>query len=288
MKLAIGTAQFGLRYGVANTGGQVCLDEASRILQLARERGLDTLDTASAYGNSEDVLGEIGVVDWRVISKIPALPADVPDVYGWVLSQVQNSLDRTKLKLLDAVMLHKPSDMLGSNQRGYLSAFETIKAKGFAKAVGYSVYSPEELPEFCEILWPDIVQVPFNVFDRRIKQSGWLDRLNQQGTRVHVRSVFLQGLLLMPEHARPSWFSRWNQLLSRWDQLCVDSGASPAAVALNFALDEPGIERVVVGVESTKQLAQLLGTQTRQLGPLLDGLACEDVELIEPYRWKLQ
>jgi aryl-alcohol dehydrogenase-like predicted oxidoreductase len=288
MKLAIGTAQFGLRYGVANTGGQVCLDEASRILQLALDKGLDTLDTATAYGSSEDVLGSIGVTDWRVISKIPALPPDVSDVYLWVLGQVRHSLERMRLKSLDAVMMHKPSDMLGSNHKAYLRAFESIKSEGWTGAVGYSVYSPEELTDLCNLMWPDIVQVPFNVIDRRIKQSGWLDRLNERGTRVHVRSVFLQGLLLMPAQARPPWFSRWNQLLSRWDQLCVDSGASPAELALNFALDEPGIERVVVGVESSKQLAQLLDTQARQVGFILDGLACEDAELIEPYRWKLQ
>jgi aryl-alcohol dehydrogenase-like predicted oxidoreductase len=288
MKLAIGTVQFGLSYGVSNIGGRVHIDEATRILKLASGHGIDTLDTATAYGSSEDVLGTIGVDQWRVISKIPPLPQGVSDVRSWVLDQVKCSLDRLRLKSLDAVMLHKPSDLLGLHQHAYLSAFGFIKAQGLAGAIGYSVYSPNELLQLCKIQWPDIVQVPFNIFDQRIKHSGWLDRLNQRGTRVHVRSVFLQGLLLMPAQTRPPWFLRWNDLLIRWDQVIVDSGLSPTVLALNFALNEQGIEKVVVGVESQEQLAQLLGTQTIQIGATLAELACEDANLVEPYRWKLQ
>lgn len=287
MRLAIGTAQFGLPYGVSNIVGQVSIIEANRILKLASDNGIDTLDTASSYGSSEDVLGEVGVDKWRVISKIPPLPQDVSDVRNWVLGCVNRSLDRLRLKSLDAIMLHKPSDLLGEHQRAYLSAFEFIKTHELAGAIGYSVYSPSELSELCAVQWPDIVQVPFNIFDQRIKHSGWLDRLNQRGTRVHVRSVFLQGLLLMPAPARPPWFSRWGDLLACWDSVSLGSGLSPAALALNFALNEKGIERVVVGVESHEQLAQHLGTETIKIGSTLAELACDDVNLIEPYRWKL-
>ena len=287
-KIALGAAQFGMNYGIANSGGRVCLDEVGKILNYAQKAGVDTLDTASDYGRSEEVLGSIGVEEWKVITKIPALPPTVSDVYSWIIRLLEQTLLRMNLKYLDAVLLHKPSDMLGSHNRAYLRAFETIKSNQLAGAIGYSVYSPEELFRLCSLFWPDIVQAPFNVFDRRIVRSGWLDRLNQRGTRVHIRSVFLQGLLVMPLAARPSWFLPWNELLSRWDQVCLNSGASPAALALSFALNEPGIERIVVGVDSKEQLAHLLDIQTHPFESVLDELACEDVELIEPYRWKLQ
>jgi len=287
-KIALGTAQFGLSYGVANIKGQVSVDEVAKILGYAQEKGIDTLDTATAYGNSENVLGAIGVEGWRVITKIPALPPTISDIYTWIMSQVDQSLKRANLNYLDAVMLHKPSDMLGSNNRAYLRAFDRIKSNQLAGAIGYSVYSPEELPQLCSLLWPDIVQVPYNVFDRLIKQSGWLDRLNQRGTRIHVRSIFLQGLLVMPFVVRPSWFLPWNELLCRWDQACLQSEKSPAALAFNFVLNEPGIEKVVVGVESKEQLAQLLNIQIHPIGSELEELACEDVDLIEPYRWNFQ
>lgn len=288
MRLALGTVQFGLHYGVSNTDGQVGIDAAARILDFASERGVDTLDTASAYGSSEEVLGQIGVRNWRVISKIPPLPNGVCDVQGWVISAVKQSLARLKIESLDAVLVHKPSDLSGVNQRAYLDGLDFIKAQGLASAVGYSIYSPDELESLTEIRWPDLVQAPFSVLDRRLKTSGWLDRLNEYGTLVHARSVFLQGLLLMPTNMRPPWFARWEDVMARWDRACAQSGLSRTAMALNFALNEPGIEKVVVGVESKEQLEQIFDAGSTDVEASLLGLACSDVDLIEPYRWNLQ
>jgi aryl-alcohol dehydrogenase-like predicted oxidoreductase len=288
MRLAIGTAQFGLSYGVSNSSGQVSSDNASQILALASKMGLDTIDTASVYGTSEEVLGTIGVQDWRVISKISGMPVGVTDVKTWVVDQVKNSLDRLKIQSLDAVLLHKPTDLLGDSQADYLAAFEVIKTQNLASSIGYSVYSPQELAALCDVYWPDIVQTPFNILDRRIEKSGWLDRLNERGTRVHARSVFLQGLLLMEPQDRPSWFVRWREQLNKWDQLCVDSRRSAVALALDFVLNEPGIERAVVGVVSKSQLVELLSVQDAEGETAYPDIDCDDLELIEPFRWKLK
>jgi aryl-alcohol dehydrogenase-like predicted oxidoreductase len=287
-RIALGTAQFGMTYGISNTIGQVPVDEVTKILQYANEKGIDTLDTASVYGNSENILGLVGVEDWKVISKIPALPPKVSNIYKWIMDQIECSLERANIKSLDAVLLHKPADMLGSNYQDYQRALKDAKSSHLVGAIGYSIYAPQELTSLCSLLWPDIVQAPFNIFDRRIKKSGWLDKLNQRGTRIHVRSVFLQGLLVMPKVNRPSWFLPWENLLNRWDQTCLNSGLSPATLALSFAINEPGIEKVVLGVENTDQLTQLLEIKIHQLESDIDELACEDADLIEPFRWKFK
>ena len=113
-RLALGTAQFGMDYGVANTGGRVTRAALADILTTAARAGLDTLDTAIAYGQSEACLGAAGVDNWRVITKLPRLPDPAPpDVRAWVLAAVQGSLDRLQLPGLTAVLLHHPADLLG-------------------------------------------------------------------------------------------------------------------------------------------------------------------------------
>ena len=112
MKLALGTVQFGLNYGIANLAGQVGLTEAQAILSHARKCGLDTLDTAVNYGDSEQRLGEIGVTDWQVISKLPALPEQCDDVATSVRNQVQASLERLRNTKLQGLLLHRPEQLL--------------------------------------------------------------------------------------------------------------------------------------------------------------------------------
>ena len=111
-RLALGTVQFGLRYGVANTSGQVSLDEVTAILQQAWAAGVDTLDTAIAYGESEQRLGEIGVEGWRVVSKLPAMPSDPSDIGGWVEDAVECSLRRLNIDCLYGLLLHRSQQLL--------------------------------------------------------------------------------------------------------------------------------------------------------------------------------
>ena len=111
-RLALGTVQFGLNYGVANATGQVTLQEGRRILDTAAEAGMDTLDTAVAYGASEEVLGKLGVQSWRVITKLPPMPTSVADVQTWVLEQVAGSRTRLGSNRLGGVLMHRTEDLI--------------------------------------------------------------------------------------------------------------------------------------------------------------------------------
>ena len=259
-KLALGTVQFGLRYGVANQAGQVSRDAVGAILGLAKQCGVDTLDTAVAYGSSEDCLGRIGVAGWRVITKLPPLPSGVQDVRGWVSEQAQASLRRLKLTRLEALLVHQSADLSGPNAAALRDALASLKAQGIVAAAGVSIYDPSELAGLWGSWRPDVVQAPYNVFDQRLIRTGWLSRLSSSGIRVHLRSAFLQGLLLMSPERQPAYFARWNGLLVRWRDWCVASGSTPLSAALAAVLAVPGVERVVVGVDSLAQLKQLLAT----------------------------
>jgi aryl-alcohol dehydrogenase-like predicted oxidoreductase len=286
-RLALGTAQFGGRYGVANTSGCLSKQAAAAILTLAVQRGIDTLDTAIAYGESEARLGEIGVSAWRVITKLPGVPGEV-DAARWVEEQVQGSLRRLRRTRLDGLLLHRAADLLGAHADTLISTLASLKERGLIAAAGVSIYDPGELEALWPVWRPDIVQVPCSVLDRRVIASGWLQKLAHHGVRVHLRSLFLQGVLLMPASQRPAFFSRWSALLDRWLAWCAQRGESPLQAALGFACSLPGVECAVVGADSVGQLEEIIAAAARAhaAGPPPE-LACEDRELLEPWRWEL-
>ncbi len=286
-RLALGTVQFGLPYGVANTSGQVSLYEVAAILQQAWAAGIDTLDTAIAYGESEQRLGEIGVEKWRVISKLPAVPADCTDIRGWVQESVKCSLQRLNINCLYGLLLHRSQQLLESRGNDLYLALMDLKDQGLIRKIGVSIYDPEEL----DPLWPhfqlDLVQAPFNILDRRIETSGWLTRMHQAGTEVHVRSVFLQGLLLMEAERRPEKFKRWQPLWDRWDQWLKDQVLTPVQACLGFVMSRQEINRVVVGVDNRKQLQEILDAAETRVPTPPTTLAIEDLDLINPSRWSI-
>jgi aryl-alcohol dehydrogenase-like predicted oxidoreductase len=285
MKLALGTVQFGLNYGVANRQGQVSQDEAQAILEHAWASGMDTLDTAIDYGDSEQRLGEIGIQNWRVVSKLPAIPEGCSDVATWVINSVTESLQRLKVKCLYGLLLHQPQQLLAQDGGRLYSALQHLKRDGLVGKIGISIYDPAELDTICGQYHLDIVQAPFNVLDRRLIESGWLARLAEQDTELHVRSVFLQGLLLMKAAERPDKFNRWQALWERWDAGLAESNSRPLEVCLAYALSFPEISRVIVGVDSSEQLLEILSVSMAGPIELPYALWTTDINLLNPSRW---
>lgn len=286
-RLAVGTVQFGLPYGIANRVGQVTRDEARSVLDHAWASEIDTIDTAIAYGQSEIRLGEIGVGHWRVVSKLPAIDESCADVSGLVQSAVLGSLERLKIPKLHGLLLHHAQQLIGSRGDELYRAMSALKGQGMVDKIGISIYSPDEL----DALWPsfqlDLIQVPFNVLDRRIATSGWLSRLHQAGAEVHARSIFLQGLLLMDAANRPAYFKRWQPLWNEWHRWLDEQALTPLQACLGFALSQTEIDRFVVGVDSLKQLQDILGSVNGPTEGLFGSPCSDDPDLIIPSRWRI-
>lgn len=285
-RLALGAAQFGFPYGVANQVGQVSRDEAARVLDHAWSAGLDTLDTAIEYGDSEQRLGEFGVGRWHVVSKLPPMPESYTNVAGWVEESVTGSLSRLKIKKLGGLLLHRPQQLLGAAGQTLYATLDALKTQGLVDKIGVSIYDPQEL----DPLWPhfrfDLVQAPFNILDRRLVTTGWLTRLKHAGTEVHVRSVFLQGLLLMEAARRPSYFQRWQPLWDQWHQWLADMKLTPLQASLCFVLAQPEIDRVIVGVDSLNHLQDILAVAEETGIELPANLTSADLDLLNPSKWK--
>lgn len=284
-RLALGTVQFGLPYGVANRTGQISLDEARAILSCAANHGIDTLDTAIAYGDSERRLGEVGVERWRVITKLPPVPQSCSDVAAWARECIAGSLARLRSTKLHGLLLHRALDLLAPTGDALYRELRAQQQRGVVEQIGVSVYGPEELEALCSRFEFDLIQAPFNVVDRRLADSGWLTRLQRQRTEVHVRSVFLQGLLLMEPDARPARFAAWQALWDTWQRWLADSGLTPLQACLAFALSHAGIARVVVGVDREAQLAEILASATTRDARPPAALTSCDAQLINPLSW---
>jgi aryl-alcohol dehydrogenase-like predicted oxidoreductase len=284
-RLAIGAVQFGLPYGIANQVGQVSRDEVAEILGHAWAAGVDTLDTAIGYGDSEAILGEIEVDQWQVITKLPEVPEACADVASWVQELVAGSLGRLRVPRLRGLLLHRPQQLLCPHGDELYRALVGVRDQGKTEKIGVSVYGPDEL----DAIWPryqfDLVQAPFNILDRRLVSSGWLTRLCKAGTEVHVRSVFLQGLLLMDAANRPEKFNRWQSLWDDWHRWLTDHALTPLQACLSFAISQPEINRVVVGVDSLEQLRGVFACAKNTFNIPPETLMSNDLDLINPSCW---
>lgn len=287
MKLALGTAQFGADYGIASASGKPRIADVKKILSLACRSGIDTLDTAPAYGNSEEVLGKVGVADWRIVTKIPRFNIPTPTIHSWVFNYVQNSLEMLDVDNIFGLLLHDASALLKPDGSELVQALLEVKRAGLVDNIGYSIYSPEDLPSLLNVLHPDLIQAPLNIFDQRIKRTGWLRRLASEGIEVHVRSIFLQGLLLMERNSRPSYFGEWANLFDIWDRLIDRSGVSRTAACIGFINQHPDISQAIVGIDNINQLEQILEAARQPVVIDIDGICSDDSRLIDPFNWEI-
>jgi aryl-alcohol dehydrogenase-like predicted oxidoreductase len=287
MKLALGTVQFGMDYGIANRDGKVKNSEIKKILNTSKLAGINTLDTAISYGNSEDLLGKLGVKNWKVITKLPQVPEDCRDIKAWIRKNIFSSLKKLNTKTVEGLLLHRSGDLI-ENKAALWNELKYFQKEGLIKNIGYSIYSPSELDSLFEEFKPDLIQAPYNIFDRRLKNTGWLDKLKENNVEVHARSCFLQGLLLMKPHMRPKKFKNWAKLFYLYDNWLKDTQQTPLEACLKFVDKEKAISKIVVGIDNNNQLNDILQAitiNTSQGAPF--NIYSNDEGLINPANWDL-
>jgi aryl-alcohol dehydrogenase-like predicted oxidoreductase len=284
-KLALGTVQFGLNYGVANKFGIVEPSEVKKIFLLAKKSKINLIDTAIGYGQSEKIIGKIGILDFNFISKLPAIPPNCSDVDTWVEYNVKNSLLRLGVKSLYGLLLHKPKDLLGSSGKKLINALKRIKSKNFVKKIGISIYDPSELDLVMHLMKIEIVQTPLNIIDRRLENSGWMSKLYKAKVEIHARSVFLQGLLLMSKQERPYKFNRWSSLWKIWDEWLKDNKITALEATIQHAISVSEISKVIIGVDTKQQLEQIIIASKGVLQKTSSELNTNDIQLLNPTHW---
>lgn len=243
-KLGLGTVQFGLPYGISNEKGQTSSQEVRGILHLAKQKGIEVLDSASAYGNAEEVLGRNNLRDFKIVSKF--MP---PSAGGGISRHLGQSLQKLKIPALYAYLAHRPLELLKSP--GQWEELEILKNEGKVGKIGFSLNEPEELEKLLDNgFMPDLVQVPYNYFDRRFEKD--IIKLKNAGCEIHTRSAFLQGLFFIKPGDLDGFFEEVKPILG---ELQGQHGSLPGKL-LKFAMEKPFIDKVIIGVESERQLFQ--------------------------------
>jgi len=290
-KLGLGTAQFGLAYGVTNERGQVPPAEVGAIVAAALAAGIDLFDTAAAYGESESVLGHAlgSRDDLRIVSKLPPLSseriseAEVEQCRA-VLRRSLTSLRRSSIY---GLLLHRPDDLRKPGAGRLVALLEELKRAGTVVKIGVSAYDRAQIDLALDRFPLDAVQVPVSLLDQRLLQDGTLDRLKRRDVEVHARSAFLQGALLAEPSRLPDHFAPHRDCLRAVGVAADRAGLSRLALCLRFVLDQHAIDRVIVGVTGVAELRQILAAavDATPLPSGLETLASDDPRLVNPALW---
>jgi len=241
-KIAIGTVQFGLDYGISNKSGKTTFEEANQILNFCLENNISCIDTASAYGDAEVVLGKIGCSNFNIVTKF-INPLSLRDFQHGL----QNSFERLNINSIYGYLSHRPEELLKSDWLWH--ALNDVKAEGKVTKIGYSLNHPDELDALLEKGYvPDIIQVPYSYVDRRFEP--FFKKLKSDGVEIHSRSCFLQGLLLMKANELSDFFNPIKPFLKALESATTNRNGT----LLRFVLSNPFIDKVVLGVETLAQL----------------------------------
>jgi aryl-alcohol dehydrogenase-like predicted oxidoreductase len=283
LKLALGTVQFGLPYGINNKSGVPTDDELDEILSTAKEAGIEILDSAQGYGNAEERLGKLSKNEFQIITKFKNLKSPYP-----FHTELAESLLKLKSDSLYAYMAHD-GNLLIENP-SWWEGLQIAKERGLIEKIGYSLYSVDQLETlFANNMIPDIIQFPYNILDRRFE--SFLPKLATLGVEIHTRSVYLQGLLQMDPNRISSQFSPLQPHLSLIREIALKNELSIAQICLGFAINNIFINKVVIGIDNLFQLKENIRIcqKTHLSFPLmneLNSIEVKDTSLLNPTNWK--
>ena len=283
-RIVIGTAQFGSNYGISNTKGKVNSIEIKKILEYAATLGIDTLDTAKSYGSSEEELSNFISDYWHVSTKIQRMPDNLKDVYTWMENQIDESMNRLGVKSFSSLFFHDPMQLLEKDGSLMWKSIQKLKEKKQVNKIGFSIYSPKELDKLLNLYKPDVIQVPYNILDRRIEESGWLKKLQNINIEVQARSIFLQGLLLMDIKDRPDKFFPWSDIWSKWEGWLKNNKLTATQAAFAFAFQNTRFNKIVIGIENVEQLKEIYMNLSLNISSFPD-FDVHDINLIDPSKW---
>jgi len=300
-KIALGTVQFGMQYGISNQAGQTREREVEEIIKYASDNGIDTLDTASLYGKSEEVIGQYinqyyNITPCNIVTKTPHFKTEQIGVVevNQLISSFESSCEKLKSKKIYGLLIHNPEALSLPGSEKLFQAMEKLKKEGKVKKIGASVYSSEQIDYLLEKFPIDLIQLPLNILDQRLINNGALEKLKRAGVEIHARSTFLQGLLLMPADQINPWFNPIKKVLEKFHLEAKNRGMSTLQLALGFVESIKEVDKVVVGVNDLKQLKEILslmGSDPCRSGliPLnLNHLSINNPTYLNPSNWVLE
>jgi len=276
-KITLGTAQWGMNYGITNSDGIPNNEELKTIINLAKKSQITFLDTASGYGNAEQRIGNLTNNEFNIITKVGNI-----NLENSIKHQLTKSLKNVKTESVYGCLFHNVDELLKNP-----SLWEEIQAQkkeGLVKKVGYSLYHPQELERLLRLNYiPELIQIPFNLLDRRFEP--YLRQLKGMKIEIHVRSIFLQGLLLSFEKMNQNKFLKWKPIWEGYHDWLKTINLSPLEACISHVLHYKEISNIIIGVEHASQLKQIILASRKKSIEAPKMLISTDQELINPSSW---
>ncbi len=280
-KLALGSVQFGLNYGISNKTGVPDDESLIEILKVAKDSNITKIDTASAYGNAEKRIGQLAR-DFQIITKF----SNVKSVDELNLS-LGHSLQNLNAPNIYAYLAHHSNDII--NNLDIWKGLIALKQDNKTQKIGYSLYEIEQLEILLSLnIIPDIVQLPYSIFDRKFEP--FLPILKKHNTEIHIRSVFLQGLYFLDTKTLPNKLKPMATALNKLEDICSKYNLTKAQVAINYIAKNNAVDNIVIGVENAKQLAHNIALTNHsnilnEVYSEIEAIEITDKKLLNPSNW---
>ena len=290
MKIGLGAVQFGVDYGVSNTHGKTTKHEVSQILQFAYENGISVIDTATSYGSSENILGKVITNDdWRFVTKTPHFSDN--SLNSTHVNQLKESFNQSLFNLrkknIYGLLLHSCDDLFKPGGRLLFQEMERLKSIGMIQKIGVSLYDGKQVDRLLDNYPIDLVQLPINILDQRLIKGGQLVKLKKYNVEIHARSAFLQGLLLMSLNNTPPWFNPVREVLESFHKEAKKRNMTVLQLALSFVQSIDEIDKVIVGVNTLKQLKEVVNAASIRVNTTeLSCMSIDDPVFVNPGNWK--
>lgn len=279
-KIALGSVQFGLNYGIGNTSGKTKFKEVKKIIEIANKSNISTLDTAILYGKAESTLGQIGIRNFEIISKFSVQKKSIHDEF-------LGSIERLQTDQLYGYLFHNCNELITTPS--LWNELNKLKKIGKVKKIGFSAYYPEEIEQLIKLgIKPDLIQIPFSIFDQRFKPHFPIYK--KLGIEIHTRSAFLQGLPFLNLKQLDEYFQEFKGFIADCQNICKSNYNLLASSLLSFCLSQPEIDKVVIGVITSEQLKLNLSLLSKgqeiekQLSSLRNQFDFNEEKLI-PFNW---
>lgn len=290
MRWGVGTAQFGMAYGLPDQKRQLTKDEVRAVLRMAAGR-FNVIDTAPGYGCSEERLGESVPKDatFSIVTKTPHwhVPRITPAEVARLKSVFEESLSRLRCSRVYGLLVHHAEDLIAEDGELLFAAMEELRAEGKVEKIGVSVYRADQIDTIMKRYPIDVVQLPFNVLDQRLLASGHLARLKEKGIEVHARSVFLQGVLLADPDTLPAHFRSLQDHLHEYGRFLAAAGLSKVEAALGFVSAVPEVDVALVGVTHPEHFQEILDASGTQLDrSVFRRFAVSEPAHLDPTMWR--
>lgn len=283
-KIIIGSANVNTKYGFKKNN--IKTKEFKKLLKNAKLKKINFIDTSPKYSNSEKVIGSIKE-KFNIITKIPKIPLNTKKnkIEDWIINKFITSLRNLNSKFIYGVLIQNAEILLSNKGDNIYNALVNFKNKKKIKKIGVSIYDFKKLEKIINKFKIDFVQVPFNIFDQRLVEKSLIPKLKKRGIEIHVRSVFLQGLLTEKNLRLPSSMKDLNKNLKIWEKWIKKNKINPINACLDFVLRNKDIDKIVIGFNSFKDFKQVISHKKSNI-KFTNLKLSVNKNIVDPRNWK--